>query len=96
MAARTDYLTGLHNRRCFYVFLEEGGRQEPLAIAMLDLDDFKAANDLFGHDVGDEALLKAGAPLREMLPDCTVIRRGGMRGRRTAAARRSPAPRTGG
>ncbi|WP_080799184.1 sensor domain-containing diguanylate cyclase [Arabiibacter massiliensis] len=75
--ARTDYLTGLFNRRYFYEYLEERGRDEPLAIVALDLDDFKGINDRFGHDVGDEALLKAGTLLRETFPDDTVIRWGG-------------------
>lgn len=75
--ARTDYLTGLFNRRYFYEYLEERGREEALAIVALDLDDFKDINDRFGHDVGDEALLKAGALLREVFPDDTVIRWGG-------------------
>jgi len=57
----TDALTGLNNRRHF----DERLRQEiarsrrhenPLAIAMLDLDHFKAINDGHGHDIGDCAL----------------------------------------
>ena len=75
--ARTDYLTGLFNRRYFYEYLDERGRSEPLSLIVLDLDDFKAINDAFGHAVGDEALLNTSAILRETFPDCPVIRWGG-------------------
>lgn len=75
--ARTDYLTGLYNRRYFYEYLEERGRDEELALIALDLDDFKEINDLYGHSVGDEVLMKAGALLRETFPDGIAIRWGG-------------------
>jgi diguanylate cyclase (GGDEF)-like protein/PAS domain S-box-containing protein len=65
--SRTDALTGLLNRR---VFLEEVGRRlahagrtgRPGALCYLDLDNFKAVNDLHGHHRGDAAL-KAVAEL---------------------------------
>lgn len=75
--ARTDYLTGLFNRRYFYEYLNEHDPQEPLAIVALDLDDFKTVNDRYGHATGDEVLLKAGALLREAFPDGLAIRWGG-------------------
>ncbi|MDO8369968.1 MAG: diguanylate cyclase [Candidatus Nitrotoga sp.] len=56
-----DALTGLHNRRAF---LEAGANEvermkrylHPLAVIILDLDDFKQLNDTKGHDAGDAAL----------------------------------------
>lgn len=75
--ARTDYLTGLYNRRYFYEALEGRDPAEPLALVVLDLDDFKSVNDCYGHTVGDEALLKAGKLLRETFPEGLAIRWGG-------------------
>ena len=59
--AVTDPLTGLHNRRYMATQLQalatrasRGG--EPAAVMVLDIDHFKAVNDGFGHDAGDEVL----------------------------------------
>jgi len=59
--AVTDALTGLHNRRYMAGQLQalvgranQGG--EPVALLMMDIDHFKAVNDGFGHDAGDEVL----------------------------------------
>lgn len=77
MNARTDYLTGLYNRRYFYEYLEERDHTEPLSLVALDLDNFKDINDRYGHAVGDEVLLKVGVLLREFFPDGLAIRWGG-------------------
>jgi diguanylate cyclase (GGDEF)-like protein len=57
--AETDALTGLRNRGAFEqdfaTFLANAGAQ-PLTLLMLDLDDFKAFNDLNGHPSGDTLL----------------------------------------
>ncbi|GFK95153.1 Diguanylate cyclase DosC [Fundidesulfovibrio magnetotacticus] len=66
---RQDPLTGLANRRAFERNLKmeldrayRGGT--PVSLAILDLDDFKAVNDRFGHPCGDRVLLSlAGALL---------------------------------
>ncbi|MEX2130324.1 MAG: diguanylate cyclase [Pseudohongiellaceae bacterium] len=59
--ATIDGLTGLLNRRAFTEVLqreiEQTARYEqPLCLAMYDLDHFKRVNDSFGHDVGDKVL----------------------------------------
>jgi diguanylate cyclase (GGDEF)-like protein len=58
--ASVDPLTGLHNRRVFFE-LAEGARERcaergALTAIMLDIDHFKRINDLYGHDVGDQAI----------------------------------------
>ncbi len=58
--AFTDLLTGLPNRRHARVFLENefaaAERGRLLSVALFDLDSFKAYNDQFGHQAGDQAL----------------------------------------
>jgi diguanylate cyclase (GGDEF)-like protein len=63
-----DSLTGLYNRRVLEEILgvEESKRTPlPLAILILDVDDFKAINDTFGHPAGDRVLSVLGKLLQE-------------------------------
>ncbi len=58
-----DGLTGVHNKRYFFEFIErELARairyNRPLSLAMIDLDHFKILNDTFGHLAGDHVLKK--------------------------------------
>lgn len=62
---RHDPLTGLENRRSFEraldLEMERARRTEvPVSLALLDLDDFKAINDLHGHGAGDLVLAEMG------------------------------------
>ena len=66
--AVTDALTGLTNHRGFQEILaaelERARRTDrPLALVMLDLDNFKAVNDTHGHPYGDEVLRAVGEQL---------------------------------
>jgi diguanylate cyclase (GGDEF)-like protein len=55
--ASFDPLTGLHNRRVFFERAEAASRRCPMVTAiMLDIDHFKRINDVFGHDIGDQAI----------------------------------------
>jgi diguanylate cyclase (GGDEF)-like protein len=59
--ARTDYLTGVANRRHFYeaakMEIKRARRHErPFSIAYMDIDDFKEVNDRSGHSAGDNLL----------------------------------------
>jgi diguanylate cyclase (GGDEF)-like protein len=61
--AKTDPLTGLANRRATIGWLESMMTcsleiDEPLAVLMFDIDHFKRINDSFGHQTGDEVLVK--------------------------------------
>jgi two-component system cell cycle response regulator len=61
----TDSLTGLFNQRHFYARLKEeivrAQRQKhPLALVLMDMDDFKTYNDTRGHLAGDELLQNVG------------------------------------
>lgn len=60
--AMRDHLTGLYNRRhfeaCLNTILLEANAQAPVAIAIIDLDFFKRINDTYGHNFGDEVLIR--------------------------------------
>ncbi|HEU4913184.1 MAG TPA: bifunctional diguanylate cyclase/phosphodiesterase [Actinomycetes bacterium] len=78
--AMTDPLTGLHNRLAFIEHLDASLRdpdQHPVAVAMLDLNDFKDINDTHGHDTGDEVLRHTADRLRHVVPTGAVARLGG-------------------
>ena len=81
--ACTDGLTGLYNHRQFKKnFNEEVARayrySKPLAIILLDVDDFKKFNDTYGHPNGDIVLQEMAIMLKELLRDCdSLFRYGG-------------------
>ena len=65
-----DPLTGLLNHRAFHKrFAEEAARaardSKPLAVAVMDLDNFKFFNDAYGHAVGDDVLRRVAETLRD-------------------------------
>lgn len=66
--ARQDALTGLPNRRSIdeeldRVLLESQRSGRPFAVILLDINDFKSANDRFGHAAGDRILTHIGRRL---------------------------------
>jgi diguanylate cyclase (GGDEF)-like protein len=66
--ASTDGLTGLYNHRYFHerlrAELQRASRShEPVGVLMLDIDDFKRANDIYGHAAGDEILVQLAQTL---------------------------------
>lgn len=75
-----DGLTQLLNRRgvdlAIGKHLQESP-EEPYALALMDVDDFKTINDLYGHDVGDEALRSLAQSVREAFPPQAVLGRNG-------------------
>jgi two-component system cell cycle response regulator len=68
--AITDALTGLHNRRYMESHLatlaeQASSRGKPLALMLLDIDYFKAINDTYGHDAGDDVLREFATRVRK-------------------------------
>jgi len=66
--AFTDALTGLMNRRAFDEIIERemcGHRRgKPLVLLLIDIDSFKAINDDYGHQAGDEVIRQVGRVLQ--------------------------------
>ena len=78
--AGTDPLTGAANRRAWDEELAAGLVRAsrdglPLAVALIDLDDFKGFNDRFGHQAGDRLLKEAAAAWRNTLRASDVLAR---------------------
>lgn len=68
--AMTDQLTGLYNRYFLSSFIDKAlslakRHTYPLSILMIDLDKFKYVNDTFGHEQGDEILVKISSVLKQ-------------------------------
>lgn len=78
----TDSLTGTMNRRAFETRLDEEydravRYRSPLSLALLDVDDFKAYNDSFGHPEGDEVLRTLARVMTEQCRSSDLIARYG-------------------
>ena len=83
LMAHYDVLTKLPNRTLFAVRFNQAvahskRTERQLAVCFLDLDNFKPINDNYGHDVGDEILIKVAKRIKECLrEEDTVSRQGG-------------------
>jgi diguanylate cyclase (GGDEF)-like protein len=81
--AHTDALTGLANRRAWEAELDRGLARsrrtgEPLSVAVVDIDSFKAINDVHGHPGGDSLLVTVARGWAGVLrPDDVLARIGG-------------------
>jgi diguanylate cyclase (GGDEF)-like protein len=78
----TDDLTRLHNHRFFQDHLPREVKRakrtrEPLSLILIDIDDFKALNDRFGHSVGDAVLRKVAAVMNQSVRDTDLLARYG-------------------
>jgi diguanylate cyclase (GGDEF)-like protein len=69
--ARVDHLSQVHNRRSFdekqkelFASLKEGWAH---SLLILDIDNFKQVNDTFGHEAGDQLIIKFGLALKSNL-----------------------------
>lgn len=77
-----DALTGLPNRRLFHDLLHHSLRHaqrhnEQVGVLVLDLDNFKTVNDVFGHDAGDQILQEVADSLRQFLRGSDILCRWG-------------------
>ncbi|NLK87226.1 MAG: EAL domain-containing protein [Clostridiaceae bacterium] len=73
-SAHYDSLTELLNRRSFSdsvksLIDEEPSRCRSFSLFYLDLDDFKSVNDIYGHDIGDQLLIKVSERIGRMLDE---------------------------
>lgn len=80
--ALTDVLTGLNNRRGFFVQAEHmfklaRRKQAGCAVIYADIDGLKLVNDQLGHAAGDQLIQDAASVLRESLRDSDVLARFG-------------------
>ena len=78
--AMTDYLTKIYNRRYFMQrakeeFNREARNNQPLALLMMDLDEFKKINDTYGHALGDSVLQQVAAVLSSNLREIDILGR---------------------
>ena len=82
ISSHTDYLTGLGNRRYFYLKLGEEvvrttREKKQLCVAMIDVDGFKSVNDMYGHVIGDVLLSGIAAILKKDTRSKDVVIRWG-------------------
>jgi len=73
-----DSLTGLNTKKAFDKFLSSGTKGESGYFLLINLDNFKAVNDIFGHMVGDTVLIKLSEVFLDIAKDSNrVCRLGG-------------------
>ena len=78
LAAR-DPLTALYNRRALDVrapqLLAQVSPQQPGALLLIDIDNFKLVNDLYGHTAGDRLLIALSEMIRTVVPEGALAAR---------------------
>lgn len=80
--ADMDYVTGLFNHRFVQVYLQRliqaaAARRRPLALLLLDVDNFKTVNDTYGHSAGDRLLQSIADQLKLMTDGVGLVGRYG-------------------
>ncbi len=78
--AITDDLTGLFNRRGFFMLADQKRKlvdrtKRPMSLLYLDIDGFKNINDEFGHSEGDRALVDTANILKESFRESDIVAR---------------------
>ncbi|MCR5655623.1 MAG: GGDEF domain-containing protein [Lachnospiraceae bacterium] len=80
--ANFDPLTHLHNRRSMNDILKERvteaqSKDKHFSLLMIDIDSFKAVNDTYGHEMGDEVLIEVATIIKEEVREEDVVCRWG-------------------
>ncbi|MFB6226884.1 MAG: diguanylate cyclase [bacterium] len=80
--SRIDELTDLWNRRAIIEMLREECQrsfreEEEIGVSMVDIDDFKAVNDCFGHPAGDKVIKSVSETMRQSVRDYDAVARYG-------------------
>lgn len=77
--AHNDFLTGVSNRRYFFESMKAycGANKEPFVVAMIDIDNFKAINDTYGHDIGDSTIVVLATLLKKSVKGSDIVARFG-------------------
>jgi GGDEF domain-containing protein len=80
--ANYDSLTGLANRRAFFLELEKFKKSYlvekiDFSVIFMDLNDFKSINDQYGHDIGDQVLIQTANRLNTQKSQNELIARMG-------------------
>lgn len=78
--ATRDPLTQAYNRQGFDDYMQDYALQHPnekSTIIMLDVDDFKSVNDVFGHHVGDQVLVDLTKNLQQVFGEHAIVGRNG-------------------
>ena len=80
--AKQDELTGIYNRRGFYIesdnlLKEATSKKKYIMVGFADTDNLKTINDTYGHDEGDEAIISSSNILSGTLGDRGIIARMG-------------------
>lgn len=81
-SAIIDHLTRLYNRRFFdnclkEIILKTKQRKQPLSLIMIDINDFKAINDTYGHPIGDQVLQQFAQIMRRAVRRIDLVCRYG-------------------
>ncbi len=80
--ASTDFLTGLLNRRAILKKIQEEKirfkrAKKPFVLILIDIDNFKNINDVYGHNVGDDVLKKFAQTLKASIREQDFVARWG-------------------
>lgn len=78
--AKRDPLLGIYNRRYFFQHVHDklkGGSSKEYAIVMMDLDNFKKCNDVYGHQYGDKVLIETVRVIKDKLTEKDILARYG-------------------